>query len=40
MTGARGETFDEYGKQTSLPHKVILRRYQKGRWYVYTGYPL
>lgn len=33
-------TFDEHGKQVSLPKDVILRRYNGGRWYIYEGFPL
>lgn len=33
-------TYDEHGKQSAFPKKVVLRRYEGGRWYVYSGYPL
>jgi len=33
-------TFNEFGKQAMLAKKVILRRYDSGRWYIYSGYPL
>lgn len=33
-------TYDEKGKQTSYPKKVVLRRYDGKRWYVASGYPL
>ena len=33
-------TYDEHGKQTSMPKDVTLRRYNGGRWYIAAGYPL
>lgn len=32
--------FDEKGKQVGLPKDVELRRYQGGRWYIMSGFPL
>lgn len=34
------KTYDENGKQSAYPRKVVLRRYEGGRWHVYSGYPL
>ena len=34
------KTYDEHGKQSAYPKKVVLRRYEGGRWHVYSGYPL
>lgn len=32
--------YDEKGKQTAFPKDVVLRRYDGGRWYIASGYPL
>jgi hypothetical protein len=34
------KTYDELGKQTAFPKDVVLRRYDGGRWYISSGYPL
>ena len=35
-------TFDENGKQSAYPKKIVLRRYggEGDRWYMSSGYPL
>lgn len=34
------KTYDEKGKQSAFPKDVVLRRYDGGRWYIASGYPL
>ncbi len=36
----RIKTYDERGKQVSLPNTIVLRRYEGKRWFVYSGFPL
>ena len=33
-------TYDENGKQSAMPKDVVLRRFDGGRWYIASGYPL